>query len=548
LSDEVVKVDFLVIGCGIAGLGYALEAAQHGTVAILAKQELEEAATRYAQGGIAAVWQAPDSFEAHIRDTIEAGAGLNDERAVEICVKEGPRQVERLIGLGVPFSLRSDGSGLDLGREGGHSQRRVLHAGDITGRALHATLLDAARRDPNIHLCPRHAAIDFISAQKLGADSDRVLGAYVLDLSTDRVRTFEAAVTMLASGGAGKVYLYTSNPDVASGDGIAMAYRAGATVANMEFVQFHPTCLYHPEAKNYLISEALRGEGAVLRRVAGDCFMGQYDPREELAPRDIVARAIDAELKASGDDHVYLDATGLEPAYVRERFPSIHARCLEWGFDITREPLPVVPAAHYFCGGVATDLDGRSDVPGLFACGETAHTGVHGANRLASNSLLEAAVFASRAADVALDALGEGRAASRPPIPPWDPGGATEPDEMVVVAHNWDEIRRCMWNYVGIVRSDKRLRRAMRRIELLSEEIRQYYWDFHVTGDLLELRNIAVVAALVIRCAQLRRESRGLHYNLDCPTPDSDWLRDTVVRRGTGFAPEAVEQHSPSDD
>ena len=543
MSDPAAKVDFLVIGCGIAGLGYALEAARHGTVAILAKQELVEAATRYAQGGIAVVRGnlAPDGA------VIAAGAELNDTRAVEVCVKEGPRQVQRLIDLGVCFSERRDGSGLDLGREGGHSQRRVLHAGDITGRALHAALLDAAKRDRNIHLCPRHAAIDFISARKLGTDRDRILGAYVLDLDSGQIRTFEASVTMLASGGAGKVYLYTSNPDVASGDGIAMAYRAGATVTNMEFVQFHPTCLYHPEAKNYLISEALRGEGALLRRASGDRFMARYDSRQELAPRDIVARAIDAELKSSGDECVYLDATGLDSQYVRERFPSIHARCLGWGIDITRVPIPVVPAAHYFCGGVATDLDGRCDVPGLFACGETAYTGVHGANRLASNSLLEAAVFASRAADVARTALDEGRAAERPQIPPWDPGGATEPDEMVVVAHNWDEIRRCMWNYVGIVRSDKRLRRAMRRIELLSEEIRQYYWDFHVTGDLLELRNIAVVAALVIRCAQLRRESRGLHYNLDCPDTDPSWLRDTVVRRGTGFAPEAVEQHSPGD-
>jgi len=498
----------------------------------LAKRDLEEAATRKAQGGIAAVWEAPDSFEAHIHDTIDAGGGLNNEEAVELCVREGPAQIQHLIELGVHFTKRpqGDGGGFDLGREGGHTQRRVLHAGDITGVALHGALLAAARRDANIHLFPYHVAIDLVTAAKLGGAKERVLGAYVLDLATDQVFTFEASVTLLATGGAGKAYLFTSNPDVASGDGVAMAYRAGATIANMEFVQFHPTCLFQPEAKNFLISEALRGEGAVLRLPDGEPFMERYDSRKELAPRDIVARAIDAEIKSRGLEFVLLDASHLDPSFVKERFPSIHASCLGWGFDMTRDPLPIVPAAHYSCGGVQTDLSGRTDIPGLFACGETAHTGLHGANRLASNSLLEAAVFSSRASRVAKDALAQGRGQRHPTIPQWDPAGATDSDEMVVVTHNWDEIRRCMWNYVGIQRSDKRLNRALRRVQLLAEEIRQYYWDFHVTGDLIELRNIAVVASLLIRSAIHRRESRGLHYNTDCPETSDEWLRDTRIK------------------
>ncbi len=538
MTRETAQVDFLVIGGGIAGLGYALEVAKQGTVAVLAKREMGEAATAYAQGGIAAVWQAPDSFDSHIADTVRAGAALNDPRAVEICVRNGPEQIRRLSDLGVSFTRRDTvPGGYDLGREGGHSRRRVLHAGDITGRALHGALLGAVQGHPSIQLFAEHMAIDLVTASKLGAAPERVLGAYALDLRDGCVRTFEAPVTLLATGGAGKVYLYTSNPDVSSGDGIAMAYRAGASVANMEFVQFHPTCLFHPEAKNYLISEAMRGEGAVLRLPSGERFMDRYDEQAELAPRDVVARAIDAEIKSRGLDHVLLDASALDSGFLRERFPSIHHACLDWGYDLTREPLPVVPAAHYFCGGVRTDLWGRTDLPGLFACGETAHTGVHGANRLASNSLLEAAVFASRAASRAAEALEEGRAVRHEPIPPWDPGRAVDSDEAVVVAHNWDEIRRCMWNYVGIVRSDKRLKRAERRIRLIGEEIRQYYWDFHVTGDLIELRNLAVVAELVVHSAQLRRESRGLHHNLDCPRSDERWLRDTTLRRGADGEP-----------
>ncbi len=527
-----------MIGGGIAGLGYALEVANTGRVAVLAKRELSEAATAYAQGGIAAVWQAPDSFDAHFDDTVRAGAGLNEPEAVDICVRNGPEQVRRLIDLGVLFTRRDEvPGGYDLGREGGHSARRVLHAGDVTGRALHDALLAAVRDHKNVELFPDFMAIDLINARKLGGGVDRVLGAYALEVGTGQIRTFEAPVVMLATGGAGKVYLYTSNPDVASGDGLAMAYRAGATLANMEFVQFHPTCLFHPEAKNFLISEALRGEGAVLRLPDGERFMDRYHERAELAPRDVVARAIDAEIKSRGLDHVLLDATGLAADYLRERFPSIHDACKHWGFDLTVEPVPVVPAAHYFCGGVRTDLWGQTDLPGLFACGETAHTGVHGANRLASNSLLEAAVFASRAAAVAPKALAEGKAASRPSIPSWDSGSAIDSDEAVMVAHNWDEIRRCMWNYVGIVRSDKRLRRAERRIELIRQEIQQYYWDFRLTGDLIELRNLAVVAQLVVHCAQLRRESRGLHFNLDCPGSDPVWLRNTAIRQGADGEP-----------
>ena len=538
MPDDTRRSDFLIIGGGIAGLGYALEVAELGTVAVLAKRETGDAATAYAQAGIAAVWQAPDSFDTHIDDTIRAGGGLNDPGAVDICVRNGPHQIRRLIDLGVDFTRRDEvPGGYDLGREGGHSRRRVLHAGDITGKALHDALLAAVESHPSIQLFPNHMAIDLINARKMTGGSDRVIGAYALDVPRGVVVTFAADVTMLACGGAGKVYLYTSNPDVSSGDGIAMAYRAGAAVANLEFVQFHPTCLYHPDAKNYLISEALRGEGALLRLPDGERFMPRYDERAELAPRDVVARAIDQEIKARGLDHVVLDATHLDAAFLRERFPSIHARCLEWGFDLSTTPLPVVPAAHYFCGGVRTDLQGRTGLPGLFACGETAHTGVHGANRLASNSLLEAAVFASRAASLGADALAQGRAAQRPPIPAWDPGRAVEPDEAVIVAHNWDEIRRCMWNYVGIVRTDKRLNRAARRIDLIREEIRQYYWDFHVTGDLIELRNLALVASLVIHSARLRRESRGLHHNLDCPDLDERWLRDTTLRRGADGEP-----------
>lgn len=527
------EADFLVIGSGLAGLTFALKVAPWGRVVVITKDRLPESATEYAQGGIASVWSPEDSFADHIRDTIEAGAGLCHEDVVEMVVREGPDRVRDLISLGTRFSTRNGSEeNYDLGQEGGHSHRRILHASDATGHEIMRALVAAVRAQPNIVVFERHMAVDLLVDAKFRprVATPNCWGAYVLDLATGQVERFQAPVTLLATGGAGKVYLYTSNPDVATGDGIAMAYRAGVPVANMEFFQFHPTCLYHPRAKSFLITEAMRGEGAILRAPNGEAFMKKYDSRGELAPRDIVARAIDHEMKVRGYECVFLDITHRPAAFVRERFPLIYEQCLRFGIDITREWIPVVPAAHYCCGGAVTDRDGRTELPRLFAAGEVAMTGLHGANRLASNSLLEALVFGHRAALAARD-FHDSERSTMPELPEWNPGNAVNSDEMVVVTQNWDEIRRMMWNYVGIVRSNRRLARALKRIRLLQEEIQQYYWDFLITGDLIELRNIAVVAELIIRSAILRKESRGLHYNIDYPNRDDvHWKRDTVLR------------------
>jgi L-aspartate oxidase len=524
--------DYLVIGSGIAGLSFALEAADHGDVILVTKRSRDESNTKWAQGGIAAVLAPGDSFDAHIRDTLVAGAGLCHERAVEVCVKDGPARIRKLEAIGARFDRaeepREGHADLDLHLEGGHSARRVAHAGDTTGREVERALLDAVAAKPRVRILEEHMAVDLITLAKYGGP-EVCGGAYVLDVSANRVITIRARATVLATGGAGKVYLYTSNPDIATGDGLAMAYRAGAEVSNMEFYQFHPTCLFHPQAKSFLISEALRGEGAILRAQDGTPFMRQHHSLGELAPRDIVARAIDFEMKRTGAEYVYLDITDKKPEFVRERFPGIHAECLRFGIDITSQPIPVVPAAHYQCGGVSTDLEGRTSIPGLWAIGECASTGLHGANRLASNSLLEGLVFAHRAAE-ALQKLD--KSASWPNVPDWDVGDAIPSDEAVVITQNWDEIRRTMWNYVGIVRSNKRLRRAARRIALLQEEIAEYYWKYFITRDLLELRNIATVAQLIVESASARHESRGLHYTIDYPELQPKLARDTIVKRG----------------
>ena len=529
------QFDFIVLGSGIAGLSFALKVAPRGRVAIVTKKDRAESNTNYAQGGVASVTSKEDSFELHVRDTLTAGAGLCRESVVRTIVEEGPARIQELIELGMKFSVRNapaedGGKELDLGKEGGHSKRRILHAKDVTGREIERALLNAVAQQPNIQIFENHLAIDLIASQKLGhAGGNCCLGAYVFDKKGRRVWAFTAPVTLLATGGCGKVYLYTTNPDIATGDGVAMAYRAGAAIADMEFVQFHPTCLYHPQAKSFLISEAVRGEGGVLKTLDGKEFMDAYHPLKSLAPRDIVARAIDSEMKKSGAEHVWLDITHRPARFIIERFPNIYQTCLGYGIDITKEPIPVVPAAHYQCGGVVTNVDGETDLAGLYAVGEAACTGLHGANRLASNSLLEALVCAHRAAEKAISSPPQKIEAK---IPLWQSGNAHDPDEMVVVSHNWDEIRRLMWDYVGIVRTNKRLERAAKRIANLQEEIREYYWNFIVTSDLLELRNIATVAELIVRCAQLRPESRGLHYNLDYPHPNPEWAqRDTVLRK-----------------
>jgi L-aspartate oxidase len=527
--------DFLVIGSGVAGLTFAIEAARFGQVVVVTKRAVDEANTTYAQGGIAAVLDPADHFDAHVQDTLIAGAGMSHEKAVEVCVKEGPERIRWLQELGAafdrPHGKPAEGIDLDLHLEGGHSARRIVHVGDMTGREVQRALVAAAKATPNIRFLEEHMAVDLIMLSKFGGP-EVCGGAYVLDVAKGEVRTMLAPAVVLASGGAGKVYLYTSNPDVATGDGVAMAYRAGAEIANMEFYQFHPTCLYNPQAKSFLITEALRGEGAILRRHDMSPFMADHDPRKELAPRDIVARAIDYEMKKSGSDHVWLDITHKGESFVRSHFPGISEMCLRYGVDIAREPIPVVPAAHYMCGGISTDLEGRTTIPGLWAIGECAHTGLHGANRLASNSLLEGLVLGRRAAVALGRVMGELRAQPAPQVPEWDAGRAGTSDEAVVITQNWDELRRLMWNYVGIVRSDKRLKRAARRIALLQEEILEYYWNYFVTRDLLELRNIATIAELIVDSASARRESRGLHYTLDCQDLDPKQARDMVKRRG----------------
>ena len=524
--------DVLIIGSGAAGLSLALQLADRHQVAVLSKHVLSESNTLYAQGGISAVLDARDSLESHIADTLAAGAGLCRPDIVRMVVSEGKSCIDWLLDLGVPFTEVDDGHGhahLHLTREGGHTHRRVVHAADATGRAIETSLEHHARRHPNIHLFEYANAIDLITGPKLGLDRPDVLGAYVLDSRSQQVMTFRARTVVIASGGASKVYLYTSNPDIATGDGIAMAWRAGAEVANMEFIQFHPTCLYHPHARSFLISEALRGEGGRLLRRDGSPFMQDFDPRGELAPRDIVARAIDHEMKRNGEDCVFLDISHRSADFIQAHFPNIYARCLALGIDITREPIPVVPAAHYTCGGILTNASAQSSVPGLLAIGEAACTGLHGANRMASNSLLECLVFARRAAEWITSH--QQQRPPPPPLPDWDDSQVTDSDEEVGVAHNWDEIRRFMWDYVGIVRTDKRLERALHRVQLLKQEVADYYGHFRVTSDLLELRNLVIVAELIIRSAMARKESRGLHFTLDYPEADGQSPpKDTLLK------------------
>jgi L-aspartate oxidase len=527
----------LIIGGGAAGLSLALRLADRVPVCIIAKGPLTEGSSLYAQGGVAAVLGDQDSIESHVADTLVAGAGLCDEAAVRFTVAHSRDAIAWLIDQGVAFTRLTEPGGngpfddYHLTREGGHAQRRIIHAADSTGRAITTTLEDKVRAHPNITRHEHHIAIDLITSARLSVPGEnRCLGAYVLDRRAGKVKVFRSRAVVLATGGVGKVYLYTSNPDVATGDGIAMAWRAGCRVGNMEFIQFHPTCLYHPQAKTFLVSEALRGEGARLCLPGGERFMHRYDERLELAPRDVVARAIDSEMKRLGLDCVYLDISHQPAEFIREHFPTIAARCLELGIDITREPIPVVPAAHYLCGGVVTDLRGRTDVPGLYTVGESAYTGLHGANRLASNSLLECLVFAeSAASDILARPAG---VRSEVAIPPWDESQVTDSDEEVVVTHNWQELRRAMWDYVGIVRTDKRLARALNRVQLLEREAQEYYVNFRVTPDLIELRNLVQVAGLIVRSAQQRRESRGLHYSLDCPQSD-----DTQPPRPTLLSP-----------
>jgi len=520
----VDKFDVIIIGSGLAGQSAALRLADHCRVALVCKRSLEDSASGRAQGGIAAVLDSQDSIEAHIRDTFIAGAWLNDEKATRFVVENGRRAIQWLIDQGVPFT--QDSAGYHLTREGGHSARRVIHVADATGLAVQETLTPKVRNHPNITVLEDHIAIDLITGAKLGLATSRCFGVYVLDRQSGNVITLGAPNTLIATGGAGKVYLYTTNPDTSTGDGIAMAWRAGCRVANMEFIQFHPTCLYHPQAKSFLISEAVRGEGGLLKLPDGTRFMPDHDERGELAPRDIVARAIDFEMKKRGLDCVFLDISHKGEAFIRSHFPNIHARCLELGIDITREPIPVVPAAHYTCGGIVSDQRGRTDLEGLYVAGEASCTGLHGANRLASNSLLECIVYA----EAAVNDMLANKGVELPPLPQWDESRVADADEEVVISHNWDELRRFMWDYVGIVRTNKRLKRAQNRIRLLTREIDEFYANFRVSHDLIELRNLVQTADLIVRCAMQRRESRGLHFSRDYPEMATK-ARNTVLRR-----------------
>ena len=517
-----MNFDVAIVGSGLAGLSVALHLADHRKVVVISKRALRDGASDWAQGGIAAVLDSADSHDQHVSDTLIAGAGLCDEGATRAIVEQGRAAIEWLIAQGVPFTRDDDAEmGFHLTREGGHSQRRIIHSADATGHAVQVTLEEQVRRHPNITLLEHHYAIDLITSDKVGVQdgTPHCLGLYVQDVTTGQVQTIAADHTVLATGGAGKVYLYTTNPDTATGDGIAMAWRAGCRVANMEFIQFHPTCLYHPYAKSFLITEAVRGEGGLLKlpaaagAAAGQRFMLSHDERAELAPRDIVARAIDFEMKKRGLDYVELDISHQPADFLKEHFPTIYARCLELGIDITKQPIPIVPATHYTCGGIVTDLSGRTDLPGLYAVGETAYTGLHGANRLASNSLLECVVL-GRAAAQHIERQAQPKQTK---LPAWDESRVTNADEEVVITQNWDELRRFMWNFVGIVRTSKRLERAQHRLAVLKEEIDEYYANFRITRDLLELRNLVEVASLIVRSAKSRRESRGLHYSLDYP-------------------------------
>ena len=534
------QTDLIVIGSGLAGLTFALKSANAGyEVSVITKEGLSENSSYYAQGGIAAVWSLEDSYESHVEDTLNAGAGLCDRNTVEFVVKQGPQSIEWLIQNGVVFSRREghtrNPEEFHLTREGGHSQRRVVHAEDATGRKVESTLVSNVHNHKMISVYENCIAIELITQSKLdNTKPERCLGAYVLDTRNENVITFVSNAVVIATGGASKSYLYTSNPDTSTGDGIAMAWRAGCRVANMEFVQFHPTCLYHPHAKSFLISEALRGEGGKLVLPDGSSFMAKYDSREELAPRDIVARAIDHEMKAGGYDCVYLDITMKSNKFLQTHFPNIFSKCLEFGIHISSDPIPVVPAAHYTCGGVEIDLNGRTNLPGLYCIGESAHTGLHGANRLASNSLLECIVFADAASKHIINHPSQADI-SATQIPLWDESQVTDPNEMIVVSHNWDELRRFMWDYVGIVRTEKRLKRALRRVAMLAEEVQEFYSQFKVSRDLIELRNLVQVAELIVLCALSRQESRGLHFMLDYPhTIES--ASNTVLSRTSAAA------------